>query len=109
MGGRGSSSGLSANTYSRFSYSVRMGGGNAEERKQASESVSMFMKNAKIGDVYSVGVGFGSQGGQKFEVVSRGSKMALKWQGSTRHAVKFDRNNVRSFISNGATLVSRKK
>lgn len=67
------------------------------------------MKNAKVGDVYSVGVGFGSQGGQRFEVTSRGSKMALKWQGSNRNAVKFDRNNVRSFISNGATLVSRKK
>jgi len=109
MGGRGSSS-LPKESYNRFPVSVRMGGGDATQKKEVSETVSRFMKNAKIGDVYSVGGGVGSQGGQRFEITSKGSRgMGLKWLDSNRQSLKFDRNNVKSFIANGATLVSRKK
>lgn len=109
MGGRGSSS-TSKESYERFPVSVRMGGGDSAQKKAVSETVSRFMKNAKVGDVYSVGGGVGSKGGVRFEVTSKGSKgMGLKWQDSNRQALKFDRNNVKSFIANGATLVSRKK
>ena len=96
-------------SYSRFPTSVRLGGGTPTERKQASETVSRFMKNAKAGDVYSIGGSFGDTGGQRFEVVQKGgSKLALKWQNTNRNAVKFDKSNVKKFISNGAVLVSRK-
>lgn len=108
-GGRGARSGFVRQSYERFPYSVRMGAGDSTQKKQVSETISRFMKNAKIGDVYEAGNGFGSSGGARFQVVQKGaSGMGLKWINSNRPALKFDRKNVRDFIANGAMLISRK-
>jgi len=114
MGGRGSSfSTQPLASYDSFPVSLRIGNGSlatSEEKKQKTETVTRFMKDAKPGDVYSAGGGIGSAGAQ-FEVVPFNrspNKLGLKWTGSNRQAVALSRANVAIFIANGAKLVKRK-
>lgn len=89
----------------------RLGGSqyaSPEEKKQRRETLNRFMKEAKEGDVYSVGGGVGSAGGSQFEVVHYNrspNKLGLKWKNGRGQAVAMSRENVEKFISNGATLV----
>ena len=98
--------------YESFPASFRVGGrkfASPEENKKARDTVSRFMKEAKDGDVYVVGGGIGSAGGQKFKVTTRGGKLALAWvskDGYTRNPVQMSRSNVETFISNGARRVT---
>ena len=97
--------------YEKFPVSFRMGGrkyASPEETKQVRETVSRFMKEAKEGDVYEVGGGVGSKGGQKFKVTTSRGKPALAWEsedGYYRQPVEMSRANVEKFISNGAKKV----
>ena len=97
--------------YEPIPYTIRAGGikyASPDEVKQARETVSRFIKNAKKGDVYVVGGGFGSAGGQKFTVTESRGKPALAWidkDGYARNPVQMSRSNVREFLGNGAKLV----
>lgn len=102
-------------SYDRIPFSVRMSRKHAdpEEVKQARATVSRFMKEAKEGNVYEVGGGVGSKGGQRFEITTRGSgkDLYIGWidENGRRSSrpVKMSRSNVESFIANGAKLVSK--
>lgn len=110
-GGRGGKAGSNsvAATYEKIPLVFALGGTpTAEEKKQRKDTVSKFMNDAKAGDVYKVGSGFGSAGAQ-FEVVERRGKLALKWSNSNRQPVQMNRANVEDFIRNGATLIQRKR
>lgn len=76
------------------------------DRKKVQSTVSRFMKEAKEGDVYECGGGFGSLGGQRFRVVKRRGKLALQWISEGRYSqpVQMSRGNVEEFIRNGAKL-----
>lgn len=111
--GRGSSgANKQRDIYERLPSVFRLSGGSRlatpEQKRQRQETISRFIDNAKEGNVYSVGGGFGSTGGQQFEVVRSRGKLALKWQGSNRQPVQLNRSNVEAFIGNGATLVKKK-
>lgn len=100
-------------TYERMPYWVRSGGqkfSTKEERKQVSETITRFIDNAKPGQVYNVGGGFGS-GEAQFKVVSSGKwGLGLKWlSSSSTNTVKLDRANVRNYIFNGAKLIRTEK
>ena len=101
--------------YESIPYSVRAGGrkyASPDDVKKARETVSRFIKNAQVGDVYQVGGGFGSAGGQKFKVVTSRGKTALAWQdndGYYGRPVQMSRANVESFIGNGAKFVKNEK
>lgn len=106
MGGRGSSTNKTPNiSYPRFSYSVRIGRGSPEEKKQLSNTISDFMKNAKDGDLYRVGGGIGS-GGETFSITGSGSRMKIRTERG--RSVKMNRENVKSWLLNGAALIKRK-
>ena len=110
MGSRGSGSGRSS--YPAFPIGARLFGGRGAspaDRAAKRSIVSRFMSEAKVGNVYSVGGGFGSAGGDRFSVVRFGrspNKMGLRWQGTGR-TVAMSRENVASYIANGARLVGR--
>lgn len=101
--------------YESIPFSVRFAGrkhADPADVKKARETVSRFIKNAQVGDVYQVGGGFGSAGGQKFKVVTSRGKPALAWQdgdGYYKRPVQMSRANVEDFISNGAKLVKNEK
>ena len=101
--------------YESIPFSVRFAGrkhADPADVKKARETVSRFIKNAQVGDVYQVGGGFGSTGGQKFKVVTSRGKPALAWQdedGYYKRPVQMSRANVEDFISNGAKLVKNEK
>ena len=101
-----------ATSYGSFPPGFRIGGrkyATADEIRQVRETVTRFMKNAKEGDVYSVGGGIGSAGGQKFKVLRRRGKLELAWQDSDGYfsrPVQMSRTNVEKFIGNGAKKVS---
>ena len=109
MGGRGSSS--TGVEYSRLPVSVRMYGparAPAEDRAEARKIITAFITNAKAGDVYKTGLGFGSSG-NTFEVVEyrrSPNKMGIRSGGRT---VAMTRDNVISFIGNGAKRVKKGK
>ena len=113
MGGRGGNSHLQPTlSYARLPIATLFkGGGTPAEKKQRRDTISSFIKNAKAGDVYRQGTGFGSAGGQ-FEIVSyrrSPNGLGIRAVNSNRQAVALTSANVASFIQNGATLVSRKK
>ena len=94
--------------YEALPFSFKKNGLSKEETKQVRDTIGRFMSNAKEGDVYVVGGGFGSSGGQKFEVTTyRGGKPALRWVGSSWNPVLMNRANVEKFIRNGAKLVEK--
>ncbi len=115
MGGRGSSfrgskvggSFVPKESYEKFPYGYNSKYATKEEKKQVSQTISKFMENAQIGDVYSTGNGFGSLG-STFTITERGNgkKMIKAGHGNP---VQMSRENVRKYIANGATLVSREK
>lgn len=106
-----SSGGAGKSSYESFPVSFRVGGRKyapEEDVKKVRETVSRFMKEAKVGDVFSVGGGIGSAGGQKFTVTTRRGKPALAWMtkdGHYRNPVQMSRSNVEEFIRNGARKV----
>lgn len=108
MGSRGSGSGRSS--YPAFPVGARLFGGRGAspaDRAAKRSIVSRFMSEAKVGNVYSIGGGFGSSGGDRFSVVSFNrspNKMGIRSGGRT---VAMSRENVAKYISNGATLVGR--
>ena len=76
------------------------------DRKKVQSTVSRFMKEAKEGDVYECGGGFGSAGGQRFRVTRRRGKLALQWiNDGYSQPIQMSRGNVEEFIRNGAKLV----
>ena len=98
--------------YEEFPVSMRIGGrkyASPEDKKKARETVSRFMKEAKDGDVYEVGGGFGSSGGSRFQVTTSRGKLAIGWIDSDgRRAAKpvqMSRANVEKYIANGAKKV----
>ena len=100
-------------TYETMPYWVRMGGqkfSTKEERKQVTETITRFIDNAKPGQVYTVGGGFGS-GESQFKVVGSGRGLELKWlsESGSRRSVKLNRANVKDFIFNGAKLIRVEK
>lgn len=99
-------------SYEGFSASYRMGGrkyASADEVKKVRETVSRFIKEAKEGDVYEVGGGFGSAGGSRFQVTNRRGKPAMVWLDSDGrrkgNVVQMSRANVEKYIANGAKKV----
>lgn len=97
-------------SYERIPYSVQMGQGTKEEKKKKTETITRFMNEAKVGNVYSTGSSVGSSGGSKFEIVHYNrspNKMGIRSVGTGR-AVAMSRENVFSWIKNGAILVSQK-
>lgn len=93
--------------YEKFPTMFRLGGRSrldAAEKKQIRDIASDFIANAEVGQVWSVGGGFGSSG-SKFKVVMSGGGLALRWLDSRSRPVKMTRSNVEDFIFNGATLV----
>ena len=108
MGSRGAGSGRLPNlTYDRFPFATRWrGGGTKEEKAQVTKTVTEFIKNAKAGDVYQLGGGIGSAGGETFEITERGGgKLYIR---SGRNSVQLSRENVKKYIANGARLIKRK-
>lgn len=99
-------------SYESFPAAFRVGGrkfASQEDSKKVRDTVTRFMKEAKDGDVYMVGGGIGSAGGQKFKVTTRRGKLALAWiskDGYSRNPVQMSRSNVEEFISNGARRVA---
>ena len=113
MGGRGGNSHLQpALTYARLPIATLFrGGGTPAEKKQRRDTISSFIKNAKAGDVYSQGAGIGSTGGQ-FEIVSyrrSPNGLGIRAVNSNRRVVALTSSNAASFLTNGATLVRRKR
>lgn len=111
-GGGGGGGGAGA-TYERIPLTVQMGSRYAtkEEKQKARETISRFMQNAKAGDVYQLGGGFGS-GGEQIEIVSHRRSpngLGIKSVGSSRQAVAMSRSNVMSYIKNGARKVKRNR
>lgn len=84
------------------------GGGTKEEKAQVTKTVSEFIKNAKAGDVYRLGGGFGS-GGAEMEIIERGygSSAGLYIKQERGNPLKLSRENVKRYISNGAKLIKR--
>ena len=116
MGGRGGSFAQAPLTsYESFPVSLRIGGSKyatPEEKQKKTATVTRFMNDAQVGNVYSVGAGIGSTGGAQFEIVSFNrspNKMGLRWIGSNSRAVALSRVNAASFIANGAKMVKRGK
>ena len=109
MGSRGSGSGRSS--YPAFPVGARIFGGRGAspaDRSAKRAIVSRFMSEAKVGNIYSIGGGIGSAGGERFSVVSYGrspNKMGIR--SSSGRTVAMTRENVSSYIANGATLVGR--
>lgn len=110
MGGRGASSGRSGGgaAYERIPIPVLWGSGTKEEKRQVRETVTRFINEAKVGNVYKVGTGIGSSGGD-FTVVSHRGGLGIKAVGSNRQPIKLTRSNVMQYIKNGATLIRRGK
>ena len=80
-----------------------------EEKRQRRETVTRFMNEAKAGDVYKTGAGFGALGGT-FEVVPYNrspNKLGIK-AGNFR-PVAMSRANVEKYLVNGATLMKKKR
>ena len=114
MGGRGGSSGIRVGTsYDSFPVGARLfGGANATkaEKAQKSQTIKKFISEAQPGNVYSTGVGIGS-GSNAFEIVSfRRSPNGLGIKPSGRgNTVALNSTNAAKWISNGVTLVEKKK
>ena len=108
MGSRGSGSGRSS--YPAFPVGARLFGGRGAspaDRAAKRSIVSRFMSEARPGNVYSIGGGIGSSGGDRFSVVSFNrspNKLGIRSGGRT---VAMSRENVAKYISNGARLVGR--
>ena len=109
MGSRGSGSGRSS--YPAFPVGARLFGGrgaSSADRAAKRSIVSRFMSEAKVGNIYSMGGGIGSAGGERFSIVSFGrspNKMGIR--SSSGRTVAMSRENVASYIANGARLVGR--
>ena len=108
MGGRGSMSGR--NSYPAFPVGARIFGGRGaspEDRAAKRSIVSRFMSEARPGNVYSIGGGIGSSGGDRFSVVSFNRSPNKMGRRSGGRTVAMSRENVAKYISNGARLVGR--
>lgn len=100
-------------TYESFPPGFRVGGkkyASADDVKKVRATVSRFMNEAKAGDIYEVGGGFGSTGGSRFQVTERGGgKLYIGWIDSDGrrkgNPVQMSRSNVEKYISNGAKKV----
>ena len=93
--------------YESIPMSVRYGYGTADEKKQARETISAFINNAKIGDIYELG----GIGREQAEIVSDRKSpngMGIKSVGSNRRPVQLSRANAEKYIANGAELKERK-
>ena len=112
MGGRGSSSSLSAKSYPAFPVRARIMGGagaTAEDKAQKRAIVTRFLSEAREGNVYNTGTGILSSGGDKFEIVHFNrspNKLGIRSNGRT---VALSRENAAKYIQNGVTLVGKKK
>jgi len=100
-------------TYDRIPLTAYMGSKYAspEDLKKKRETIKRFIKDAKVGNVYSASGGFGSAGDSLFEIVhsnKSSNHMALKWVNSKYGPVVLNSSNVLSFIKNGAKLVEQK-
>lgn len=106
-GGKG---GGGAQVYDKFPIStVMFGGRNAtnEEKAIKRETVKRFINEAKVGNVYKTGAGFGSGSGD-FEIVHFNrspNKMGIK---SGNRTVALTSTNVSKFIQNGARRIKKK-
>lgn len=69
------------------------------------DTVNNFIKNAKSGDVYRTGFGVGSSS-DTFSITTRGSNN-LQIRSSNGRQVQMNRENVKKWIMNGATLIKR--
>lgn len=98
--------------YESFPYSFRVGGrkyASAEDVKKVKATVSRFMNEAKVGDIYEVGGGVGSAGGSRFQITERSGKPYIGWIDSDGrrkgNPVQMSRSNVEKYISNGAKKI----
>jgi len=118
-GGNGKKPGVkseSSSSYESFPSSFKVGGrkyASPDEVKKVKETVTRFMENAKEGDIYSVGGGVGSAGGQRFAVSKRGDgKLYIGWVDKDgmrrRKPVLMNRQNVEEYIKNGAKIEPKK-
>lgn len=111
MGGRGGESRLSAVSYPALPSRLFMFGGEgatAEDKALKRSVVSRFMAEAKVGNMYRLGGGFGSSGGETIEIVHHSrSSNKLGIRGRNNRAVAMSRENVAEYIKNGATLIKR--
>lgn len=111
MGGRGGESRLSAVFYPALHSRLFMFGGEgatAEDKALKRSVVSRFMAEAKVGNMYRLGGGFGSSGGETIEIVHHSrSSNKLGIRGRNNRAVAMSSENVAEYIKNGATLIKR--
>lgn len=114
MGGRGSSfSGTKAGkvpneTYDKRPFIFSSKYATADEKKQWTATVSKFIKNAQVGDVYSTGRDWNGKSSSFTVIMKGGGKKYLKWNDSYKPVV-MDRSNVQKYLANGAKLIKREK
>lgn len=112
MGGRGSTSRFPTVSYPAFPVGARIFGGagaSAEDKAQKRAIVTRFLSETKEGNIYSVGAGIMSGGGERFEIVHFNrspNKLGIRSGGRT---VALSRANIAKYIMNGATLVQKKR
>lgn len=112
MGGRGGTSRMVKASYPAFPVSTRMFGGahaSPDDRAQKRAIVTRFLSEAKEGNVYSIGGGFGSRGGEQFEIVHFNrspNKLGIRSGGRT---IALSRENAAKYIMNGVTLVHKSR
>ena len=112
MGGRGSASKFPTASYPAFPVGARIFGGagaSAEDKAQKRAIVTRFLSEAKEGNVYSVGAGIMSGGGDSFEIVHFNrspNKLGIRSGGRT---IALSRANISKYIMNGATLIRKSK
>lgn len=104
---RGSSQKQPELNYEPLPLAVLRGNGTKEEKAQRRETVTRFMENARVGDVYTQrGIG----GSGEFEIVEDRKSpngMGLKYINGRTSKVQMSRANVEKFISAGAHLKKR--
>ena len=100
---------MTSEKYDKLPLSTQMFGGryaSKEDKAIKRATIKSFLDNAKVGNVYSTGSGFGSGGG-KFEIVSYGrspNKMGIRSGG---RVVALTSANVAKYIANGAQRVKK--
>ena len=110
MGGRGSSSGLGKTPnleYKAMPYAITTGYSKyatQAERKEATATVSSFIKNMRVGDVYQAQ---GAFDGGTFEISKQGGKLMIGYVNSRYRPVVASRANIQKYIKNGAKLIKR--
>ncbi len=111
-GGKGGSVGIASNNVPNISYpslpfSTMFKGASKEDVKEKNKIIKSFISNAKEGDKYSIGGGFGSSGAEIEIVHYNRSPNKLGIRSGQNRVVALSNVNVEKYIRNGARLIKR--